>query len=143
MTEQSDSTLDTLVETCLSVFGILQQRSVTDWIELDLSTAQLKVLFTVNFVGPLPISQLASMVGIGAPTASHLVEKLVQIGYLERIESSTDRRIVHAQITDKGREITQRLRQGRVEVMRHWIGQLPITERRTLQHSLSVLMQII
>lgn len=143
MPEQSDSMLDEVVDTCLRVFGALQQRSATDWMELDLSTAQLKVLFTVNYNGPLPISRIAHIVGIGAPTASHLVEKLVQAGLLERIEFVADRRIVHAQITPEGQAITLRLRQGRADILQRWVGQLSAADQTALQQGIQALFQIV
>ncbi|MHB8628287.1 MAG: MarR family winged helix-turn-helix transcriptional regulator [Aggregatilineales bacterium] len=142
MIEQPDSTLDEVVETYLRIFGALQQRNVTDWMELDLSTAQLKVLFMVNFRGPLPISKIAHIVGIGAPTASHLVEKLVQAGLLERIESVADRRVVHAQVTAEGRATAFRLRQGRVDVIRYWVSQLSADDQVALHKGLQALSQI-
>ncbi len=142
MIEHPDSALDELVETYWRIYGALQQRNVTDWMELDLTTAQLKVLFIVNFRGPLPISQIAHMVGIGAPTASHLVEKLVQAGLIERIESGSDRRVVHAQVTAEGRATAFRLRQGRTDIIRHWISQLSAGDQAALQKGLQALFQI-
>jgi len=142
MSGQFDSTLDEVVDTCLRIFGALQQRSVTDWMEVDLSTAQLKVLFTVNYNGPLPISRIAHIVGIGAPTASHLVEKLVQAGLLERIESDTDRRIVHAQITPAGRQITLRLRAGRADILQRWVSELAPADRVALSQGVRAVFQI-
>src|SRR5579864_1992269 len=143
MPAQFDSTHHEVVETSLRIFGALQQRSVTDWMELDLSIAQLKVLFTVTFYGPLPISRIAHIVRIGAPTASHLVEKLVQAGLLERIESVADRRIVHAHVTPQGQAITLRLRQGRADTLQRWVGQLSATDEAALQQGLRALFQIV
>ena len=142
MSEHPDSRLDATVEMYWRVYGAVQQQNVTDWMELDLSTAQLKVLFIVNFRGPLPISQIAHMVGIGAPTASHLVEKLVQAGLIERIESGSDRRVVHAQVTAEGRATALRFRQGRTDIMRHWISQLSADDQAALDKGLQALFRV-
>jgi DNA-binding MarR family transcriptional regulator len=142
MAAQSNSALDELVETYFRIFGTMQQRNVTDWMELDLSTAQIKVLFMVSYRGPLPISQIAHIVGIGAPTASHLVEKLVQAGLLERVDSGADRRVVYAQVTAEGRATTLRMRQGRTDIIRQWVSQLSADDQAALQTGLRALWQI-
>ncbi|HEV7689087.1 MAG TPA: winged helix DNA-binding protein, partial [Acidimicrobiia bacterium] len=45
---------------------------------------------------------LAGYLGIGLPTASTLVSRLVNAGYLERVEDPAERRKVSLSLTDRG-----------------------------------------
>src|SRR5215510_4132284 len=91
---ENDSTYDDIVETFSNVFGKLMRLTTTDWINLDISTAQIKVIFVLHFAGIHTVNQLADQLNIKQSTASHLVEKLVQAGFVTRIDSAKDRRII-------------------------------------------------
>lgn len=94
------------------------------WVELDLSMAQLKTLITLYDAGALPIGQIAEALGIGQPTASHLVDRLVQSGYIDRTEDQIDRRRTLAELSPAGNELVEKLREVRVEPMQRWLAQL-------------------
>lgn len=94
------------------------------WVELDLSMAQLKTLITLYDAGALPIGQIAEALGIGQPTASHLVDRLVQSGYIDRTEDQIDRRRTLAELSPPGNELVEKLREVRVEPMQRWLAQL-------------------
>lgn len=96
-------------------FYEMQRGIMQEWQDLNLSTAQLKVLLTLNFKGPLAISKVAELLHIGHPTASHLVERLVQAELVERVEDASDRRSTLARLTAAGESLTRRLWQGRGE----------------------------
>ena len=75
------------------VLGKLMGYTTAEWINVEMSISQIKVLLMLHFAGAHTINQLAERLNIGAPTASHLVEKLAQAGLASRIESRTDRRV--------------------------------------------------
>ncbi|MBA3872364.1 MAG: winged helix-turn-helix transcriptional regulator, partial [Anaerolineae bacterium] len=112
-------------------------------INLDLSTAQIKVIFTLHYSGADTINHLADRLNIGAPTTSHLVEKLVQAGYAVRVTSTADRRVVDVHLTEQGHEIANRLWGTRNQVITTWISQLTLEQRRSLGESLQALLVII
>ncbi len=89
--------------------ALLQSASSPDWVELDLTLAQVKALFALSDDEPAPIGHVARRLGIGLPTASHLVEKLVRGGLVERAEDPKDRRRTLAQLTLTGEELVDRL----------------------------------
>src|ERR1035437_4242293 len=62
------------------------------WIELDLTKGQLRTLFALQRCGTASLSQLAESLGVQAPAASAVVERLVQLGVVDRSVDSTDRR---------------------------------------------------
>jgi DNA-binding MarR family transcriptional regulator len=76
------------------------------------------VLITLSFKGPTAISRLAEALGISHPTASQLVDRLLQAGLVERVESVTDRRFTLAHLTEAGEQLAQRLWQRRMAHIR-------------------------
>ena len=68
-----------------------------------LSSAQYHLLSSLADGGELPVGQLAIEAGVAAPTASKMVEGLVQAGLVERRESASDRRVKHVALTTAGK----------------------------------------
>lgn len=53
--------------------------------------------------------ELGESLGVSAPTASGLVDRLVEKGLLERVDDATDRRIRRLHITEEGMALTRQL----------------------------------
>lgn len=64
----------------------------------DLSVTQMHVLMHVEKRGKVSISELAAQMGVSAPSASAMVERLVEKGALTRAPSSRDRRRMEVRI---------------------------------------------
>lgn len=67
------------------------------------STPRSKVLFEVERLGPVRLTDLAHAVGISQGTASTLAEALVRDGLVERYADDTDRRVTLLRCTAAGR----------------------------------------
>src|SRR5438445_385086 len=119
--EQAISDASKLVFDCMYD---MQRTTMQDWQSLNMSMAQIKVLMILSFKGSAGISKLAEVLCISHPTASQLVDRLVQAGYVERVESTTDRRITLARLTEGGEQLAQRLWQGRMGHLRYCLAQL-------------------
>lgn len=65
----------------------------------ELSAAQMNAITIVNKHGPLSMGALADQLGITAPSASAMVDRLVEKGILIREHSSEDRRKVEVRIS--------------------------------------------
>jgi DNA-binding MarR family transcriptional regulator len=50
------------------------------------------------------MKRVAEYLHIKAPSATSLIDGLVQVGYIKRVADSKDRRMVQLKITDKGKE---------------------------------------
>jgi DNA-binding MarR family transcriptional regulator len=76
-----------------AIYRRIWHDTVADWIRLDLTMAQVKLLFVLRHVSDddsqvVTISSVAQRLEIGLPAASHLVDRLVQQGLASRIEDS-------------------------------------------------------
>jgi DNA-binding MarR family transcriptional regulator len=69
------------------------------FVELNLTLAQLKALYLVAAAGPLSMRELAERLGTVPSTSSELVEGMVALRLLERIDDPEDRRRVLVRAT--------------------------------------------
>jgi len=73
-----------------------------------LSLSQIAVLFRLNGDKHCAVTNLGEELGISSAAASQMVEKLVQLGLLERIEDPNDRRIKRLLLTQSGKSIIEK-----------------------------------
>jgi DNA-binding MarR family transcriptional regulator len=78
-------------------------QSPDEWLSLDITIPQMKVLMHLYLAGETNMARLASRLGIKLPSATGLVDRLVERGLVQRVESTLDRRLVLVTITDQGR----------------------------------------
>jgi DNA-binding MarR family transcriptional regulator len=111
-----------------------------DWIQIDLTLAQIKALFALWQEPPITIGALGERLRVGVPTASHLVERLVQLGLVERREDESDRRRAYVSPTEAGASLVDRLRAARSEQLTRWLDRLDDAELAALAKGLSALV---
>ncbi|HEB50564.1 MAG TPA: MarR family transcriptional regulator [Desulfobulbus sp.] len=77
----------------------------------DLSVAQLDLLMSVRSQGEVSLGGLAALLGVSPPSASVMVEKLVERGLLIRERSTVDRRKVMIRVSPGESERLDRMEQ--------------------------------
>jgi DNA-binding MarR family transcriptional regulator len=88
-------------------FGQHRRRFLTAASELDLHPAQAGALLQLET--PLPMHQLAGMLGCDNSNVTGLVDRLEARGLVARQPSEDDRRVKHIVLTDAGRDLRGRL----------------------------------
>lgn len=111
-----------------------------DWLRLDLTMAQMKVLLWLVTAGEQPMSQVARVLGVGLPAATNLVDKLVDAGMVEREHSASDRRVVLVRPTERGAATVTRLRQVHRDQMRRLLANIPDAALATVQEGIQALL---
>lgn len=81
------------------------------FLDVSLTMAQAKVLFLVEAVGELHMSELVARLGVSLSTVSGLVERLVDQGLVSRHHDPADRRQVVVTATAPGAALVDRFRQ--------------------------------
>lgn len=71
----------------------------------DATFGQVRALWTLDFLGPAGLNQLARTLGVSNPAATELVDRLVERGYVRRAASESDRRCVVLTLRPRGRRI--------------------------------------
>ena len=75
----------------------------------ELSVAQIHAVSTIRLQGPVSITELSELLSVSPPSASVMVDRLVQKGLLIREHSTDDRRKVVVKISPKALEFIQRI----------------------------------
>jgi DNA-binding MarR family transcriptional regulator len=101
--------------------------------------AQYELLARLQEEGPLAAGALACLVGVTPAAVSQMVDGLVAGGYVERVRSSADRRVVEIRLTRRGRAWVS----ARIAAWRErWSAALAEFEDEELEATASVLARI-
>lgn len=82
-----------------------------------LSFSQINILMRLFHGGSAGVSEIGDQLGVTNPAASQAVDRLVQLGLIERTEDPEDRRAKRLALTQKGRTLIEK----GVEVRSQWI----------------------
>ncbi len=80
-----------------------------DFRVMELTLQQFRTLNLLNMQGPLRMSSISSLLGVGMPTVTNLVSKLEEKGLAVREHNTSDRRVVFCSSTEAGRSEMERL----------------------------------
>lgn len=128
-------------ETFKRLFKLRMMTSPPAWVHLDLTMAQMRVLVMLTLHDKLTIGEIAESLKITLPTASHLVERLVQAHLVERVEDAADRRRTFATLTEQGKTLTGEMR-GHFPIAEHWLQALTDEELTALALGLQALIRV-
>src|SRR5258707_15605466 len=131
------------VEAQRAVVQAMHSASTPDWAHLDLSMGQLKALVALATAGDMNVSELAEWLKTSKPSASIPVDRLVQPGYVERVEDQDDRRRTLVVLTTKGRELVDRLQRSGGERMQVWLEQMSPDDLAALTRGLRALAAVV
>lgn len=74
-----------------------------------LRIGEIRVLMRILDYGDLSVGRLADMTSIEPSALSHLLRRLAQQGWVTRTRSTRDSRLVHIDLTERGRDFAQTL----------------------------------
>lgn len=111
--------------------------------DLDLTMAQLRLLWVLSAEQPLSVGQIAERLAVGQPSTSRLVDRLLQDGYVDRWDDPADRRRALVGLTAHGRRAIESLvrPQPAEEHVAELLGRLDPTARRQLVSGLRALLE--
>ena len=81
------------------------------WLTLNLTIAQLKSLFFINFEGETNLKSLATALGVTPPNVTGIIDRLVEHGLVSREYNQLNRREQVLKLTAGGEELINRLNQ--------------------------------
>ncbi|WP_426050677.1 MarR family winged helix-turn-helix transcriptional regulator [Brevundimonas sp. SL161] len=104
-----------------------------------LTLPQLVVLQSIRAQGEVSTSAISRDVSMSPPTVVAVLDRLEAHGMVIRYRSTTDRRIVHARLTDQGREaLTTAPGLLRSEALHRW-STLPLDQKQALADAMELL----
>jgi DNA-binding MarR family transcriptional regulator len=118
------------------MLGIVSRRSDGGALQImtdsGLTLPQITALHALRWGGPMSIGGLVDEIGLSVSATSHLVERLVERGLVDRTEDPDDRRLKRVAVTDTGKAIVDRLADARHEDLMHAIDMLEPSLRSAL-----------
>jgi DNA-binding MarR family transcriptional regulator len=109
-----------------------------EFAEVGVTMAQAKVLYVVMAAGQLHMAELAARLGIGASSASEIVERLVELDLLHRVDDPDNRRQVVITATPGAIALLERFRELNQRQLRELLGRLDADELSIVDQSLEI-----
>ena len=134
--------LDTATATRLRVvLGRLsrQLRTTPAAAKSGLAPTKISVLLGVDRRGQTRISELAEIEALNPTMLSRVISALVEMGLLDRVSDTGDRRAAWVQVTDEGHRLAERMRRERTDVVNHGIAGLTDPDREILERAIPAL----
>jgi DNA-binding MarR family transcriptional regulator len=103
-----------------------------------LSIGQIKTVCYLASQGRQTVGEIATGIGVAMPTASELVDRLVESGLAERAVNPANRRQVHVWLTPEAIELATEISAQRQVQLRTALGRLTPTERAGFVRSLEI-----
>jgi MarR family transcriptional regulator, organic hydroperoxide resistance regulator len=111
----ASSSKSELVEQILELQMQLQRRMKGDspdvWLALNLTIAQLKSLFFINFEGQTNFKNLAAALGVTPPNVTGIIDRLVEQDLVSREYNQLNRREQRLKLTTKGVTLINKLKE--------------------------------
>lgn len=82
----------------------IKQNVENEFKEMKLTGTQGMLIGTLAHDGEMKISDLSDKIGLSNSTVSGIIDRLEKPGYVERIRSKEDRRVVHVRVTPEFRK---------------------------------------
>jgi DNA-binding MarR family transcriptional regulator len=108
-----------------------------------LTASQLSALATVGNQGPLRLTDLAAIEGVGAPAMTRLVASLDELDLVRRATDPNDRRSCLVALSERGRTELEALRRETTALLARRVARLSEEQRELLRAALPVLEAIV
>jgi DNA-binding MarR family transcriptional regulator len=104
---------------------------------LPITIMQMRALSLFNEREIVTITDISRSLGMSLQSATNLVCRLEQLGYLERSKNEKDKRVSDVRLTAKGKKRLNAFRNGEVENVRVLIDRLNPVEIKVLNETLN------
>lgn len=94
--------VDNILTTADKLFRTMLPTVPEALLSMDVTMPQLKIMLMLYFHGPMRMSAIASELNVTLPTATSLVDKLVDKNFVSRETRNEDRRVVICQVSEEG-----------------------------------------
>ncbi len=121
----------------LGVFGLLLSQ------DSELTLNQLRVLFRLHYRESVVMGEVADLLGVAQPTATGVIDRLVEKGLVERESDPADRRRVVVRLSAAGRERIQAIRCAGAKAAQAVFSRLDSLQREALLQALEPVYQLL
>ena len=108
---------------------------------VGLSLEQINVLMHLYYRGPREVMAFGDFMRLSPAGTSQMVERLVQQGLVQRVESQDDRRVRLVHLTERGRLVVDGSIQARQQWVKQVLASLSDEQRTAVGQALRVLTE--
>jgi DNA-binding MarR family transcriptional regulator len=126
-----------------AVIGRLSRRLRPTMAGSGLTPSQISVLFTIVRLGPVGLSELASIEGLNPTMLSRITAQLCDSGLIRREADPSDRRSANVVASAAGRRIRERIHRERTRALNAHVEELDEHQRQLLWAALPVLEELV
>ena len=98
-----DQLTQRLVDLVNEISAHMRPVSGEEWPDLELTMPQFRTL-SLLAQGPERMGNIAGLLSTSMPSATSMIDRLLDKGLVERAPDASDRRVVTCQLTERGRE---------------------------------------
>ena len=128
-------------------FGYMAHRSLREFLqfsrEYGLTILQMNILMRLYYRGSSDVTHLVDTMQVTKGAASQMVERMVQLDLIERLEDAEDRRVRHIHLTARGRQLIEESVAARGRWLDSIAGSMTPDQQSKVMESLNCLMQAI
>lgn len=117
----------------------IEEKSIRKGPFKDVTVNDMHVIEAIGTEKSKNMSTVAKALGVTMGTLTISVNSLVKKGFVERVRSEEDRRVVLISLTDKGKKAYKSHQQFHEEMIQSIVGQMDEDEKKVLQKSLAKL----
>lgn len=118
VTRIDDQTKDRIIADFRGAMAELRCIGSEKLVRVGVSMTQLHVMSMLERHGDISMSRLAEMIDVSLSSATGLVDRMEERGYLERLRVPDDRRVVLVRISETGRKLLDEIEVLRTEMLR-------------------------
>ena len=138
--------IDSVAQNMFYALPLIKKRLLhMDMVQKEHGTplSHVQVLAMLQDVGTMSVSEISRRLGIAKPNITPLVDRLVNAGRVDRVRSTTDRRVVNVVIQKEGRKRLREIRASLVAGIENWGGSLSMDDFRALNESLETVVKLL
>ena len=114
-----------------------------EWLTIDLTMSQFKVLLLVQEEGPLRVSEIAAALGVSQAVVTGVTDRLVHRDLIERVGDPHDRRVVICKLTGEGEQLARRLSRAGMERGRQLLEVMTAEELQQLKETFEMVSRVL
>lgn len=123
------------------VFQAMHPIAPKEWLSVDLTMPQLKILLLLFTDGPARMGFLTSSLGVSMATTTGIADRMVERGLIVRESDPEDRRVVVCKLSEKGREMASHLWQLRQAQARGLLERMTTPQIKLISKAMEVILQ--
>jgi DNA-binding MarR family transcriptional regulator len=124
--------LDRIVETIIYLVTESRRLARDVSAKYGVTPTQLSVLKLLHEIGDLRLGELSRRISAQNSTVTGIVDRMVEGGLVERVQSADDRRVWRIALTARGREVARRADVSPWDTLRSALEALPRADKRKL-----------